>query len=341
MKYIKEEHEKFKTKDGNYRINGRKYWFGICPHCGEFLISREKNTIYCSSSCAMYNRIITDETKRRLSESHKGDKNVNFGKGMTKEQREKISKAHKGKKLSEEHKRKIGESVKGDKCFWFGKHLDGEHRRKISEANKGRKYPEEINIKKSRKNELNGMWKGGVKKLNIPLYDTYAMQIEKYEEIKRSIEGYLEVRCTYCGKWYMPKQYNVRNRIADLYYSTTSESRFYCSQGCKKQCPIYGKTAEELVRIDKIKAGLILSEELPREVQPELRQLVFLRDNYTCKICGSKHNLHCHHYEGVWQNQLMSADVDMCITLCKKCHIKVHKEPGCTYYDLRRKICSE
>ena len=30
---------------------------------------------------------------------------------------------------------------------------------------------------------------------------------------------------------------------------------------------------------------------------------------------------------------LMSADIDMCITLCKSCHIKVHKLPDCGYHD--------
>ena len=42
-------------------------------------------------------------------------------------------------------------------------------------------------------------WKGGVKNNNIPLYDTYAQQIEWCEKVKRCIEdqNILEVKCTY------------------------------------------------------------------------------------------------------------------------------------------------
>ena len=39
--------------------------------------------------------------------------------------------------------------------------------------------------------------------------------------------------------------------------------------------------------------------------------------------------------EGLNENPLMSADIDIGITLCKECHKEVHKEDGCTYIDMR------
>lgn len=54
---------------------------------------------------------ITEETKKKLSESHKGKKFPNR-KPMSEEQKCKISKARIGKKHSEETKRKISESMK-------------------------------------------------------------------------------------------------------------------------------------------------------------------------------------------------------------------------------------
>jgi hypothetical protein len=253
---------------------------------------------------------ISDETRRKLSEALSGEENPMYGRKHSEETREKMSNNHR--------------DISGENNPNFGKKHSEETKRKIADANKG---------------EKSCKWKGGVSKLNIPLFGTYAHQIEKYEEIRKTEEGYLEVRCTYCGKWYTPKMKDVVSRITAINSSCTAECRLYCSQGCKKECPVFGKRPETLIKQDAIRAGLIKPEDLNREVQPELRWLVLERDNYTCQRCGCTHSLHCHHYEGIWQNRLMSADVDMCITLCKHCHLKAHQQPGCSYYDMRRKAC--
>ena len=66
-------------------------------------------------SIARRKRIISEETKLKISNSVRGEKNGFYGKTHTKEAREKISQAqkcrvgyYKGKTLTEEHKRKIG-----------------------------------------------------------------------------------------------------------------------------------------------------------------------------------------------------------------------------------------
>ena len=63
--------------------------------------------------------------------------------------------------------------------------------------------------------------------------------------------------------------------------------------------------------------------------------MVFAIDNYTCQKCGSTKSLHCHHLTGLRQNPLESADLDNCITLCKKCHKWAHTQKGCTYLELQ------
>lgn len=60
----------------------------------------------------------SEETRRKMSESHKGNKNPMYGKhfSMTEEAKRKMSESHKGKSLgplSEEHKRKISEACRG------------------------------------------------------------------------------------------------------------------------------------------------------------------------------------------------------------------------------------
>jgi hypothetical protein len=206
-----------------------------------------------------------------------------------------------------------------------------EQRRKISKSLTGRKLTEEHknNISKANINEKNSFWKGGTKKFNKPLYETFYYKL--VEESRCTKEGYLEVKCAYCGKWHNPSYKSILHRITSINGKEVGENRLYCSKECKSNCPIYRQ------RIYPKGFKIATS----REVQPELRQMVFERDNWTCLKCGAINNLHCHHIEGIVQNPLMSADVDLCITLCKNCHKEVHKQKDCRYYDLRKKsvIC--
>lgn len=67
----------------------------------------------------------TEETKRKISESTKGEKHPMYGKHHSEEAKRKMSEANKGKQFSEEHKRKLSESLKG-------KQLSEETKRKLS-----------------------------------------------------------------------------------------------------------------------------------------------------------------------------------------------------------------
>lgn len=180
--------------------------------------------------------------------------------------------------------------------------------------------------------------KGGVWKNNLPLYDTYVERIGYADPIRRFsnhpeiFEDLLEIKCAYCGKWHVPTRHAVEARIGALEGRNGGECRLYCSKECKRECPTYHKR--------KYPAEQTGDKPLPREVQPELRQLVFERDNWTCIKCGSTKSLHCHHIEGIEQNPIESADTDICVTLCKKCHKRVHKQKGCGYHDLRKKECA-
>jgi hypothetical protein len=91
----------------------------------------------------------SEETKRKLSISRSGENNPLYGKSRSKETRRKISEGHKGKTLPKEIKRKISEAQKG-------KTHSQETRRKISEGHKGKTVSEEtrrkISISKSGEN---------------------------------------------------------------------------------------------------------------------------------------------------------------------------------------------
>lgn len=74
----------------------------------------------------------SEETKRKMSEASKGDKNHQFG-----------------KPLSEETKRKKSEASSGEKNHWFGKHHSKETKIKLSETNKGKTATQETKLKMS------------------------------------------------------------------------------------------------------------------------------------------------------------------------------------------------
>lgn len=122
----------------------------------------------------------SEETKRKLSETHKGENNPWYGKRFSDEMKKKLSEAHKGKHhseeikqkmreaakhrkpVSEETKRKISESHKGERHPFYGKHQSEEAKRKISETHKGKRRSEEArrNMSEAMKGKHKGKhWK--------------------------------------------------------------------------------------------------------------------------------------------------------------------------------------
>ena len=62
----------------------------------------------------------SEETKKKLSEAQKGNKNM-LGKHHSEETKKKLSEARKGRKFSEEHKKKLSEAQKGKLWYNNGK----------------------------------------------------------------------------------------------------------------------------------------------------------------------------------------------------------------------------
>lgn len=148
------------------------------------------------------------------------------------------------------------------------------------------------------------------------------------EEIRDDGSGYINARCTYCGKWFAPSNIQVSNRLGGFYGRIKGEGRFYCSEECKKACPVYG-------RIDTYRGQKI---GFSREVPAEFRQIALKDRNYTCEKCGSQENgLHVHHIEGYTEQPMLAADLVNVIVVCKVCHRIIHKQPGCRYVDYQCK----
>lgn len=57
----------------------------------------------------------------------------------------------------------------------------------------------------------------------------------------------------------------------------------------------------------------------------KLRERVLKRDNYLCVICNNKAN-HVHHLSyGCYARYGKSRRIE-CVSLCKKCHMRIHKK---------------
>ena len=108
----------------------------------------------------LFGKTHSEETRKKLSEAKKGEKHYMFGKTRSEETRQKISESLKGKTHSEETKQKMSEAKKGEKNYLFGKNLSEETRQKISESLKGKIHSEESiqRMSEARKGEKNHMF---------------------------------------------------------------------------------------------------------------------------------------------------------------------------------------
>lgn len=92
-------------------------------------------------------RILSEESRKILSEAHKGQVSHMKGKHLSEETKQKLSKSLRGMKawnkgipMSEEQKKKLSEVHKGKTTWMKGRKHSQETRRKISESNKGKHW---------------------------------------------------------------------------------------------------------------------------------------------------------------------------------------------------------
>eukprot|EP01083_Nonionella_stella_P292031 993464_1 len=90
-------------------------------------------------------RICSEATRKKISESHQGERNPMFGKKHTDKAKQKM----KGRKCSQDTKRKMSESRKGERNHMLGKKHTDESKQKMKERAYGRKCSQETRKKMS------------------------------------------------------------------------------------------------------------------------------------------------------------------------------------------------
>lgn len=101
--------------------------------------------------------LTSKETREKISKALKGRTAPNKGKPMSEEQKKKIGKAHKGKRPNYEAIEKNRKAHTGANNPNYGKHRTEETRKKISNSNKGKKFSDEHRRKLSENKKL--YWK--------------------------------------------------------------------------------------------------------------------------------------------------------------------------------------
>jgi len=261
----------------------------VSKSTNRFILGHHSRVMDCT-----WNRGLTKETSEKVK------KQADTLKGRTKETHDGVKHQSekmkgripwiKGKKHTEESRNKMSKSIKELNLIPWNKgksKIDSNRLQIMSEKLSGEKHP-------GYKGFESGKYSN---------YDLYYEHISFCESVRRNKDNVyiLEVRCSYCGKWFKPTTMEVVNRKGGIDNDT---NKFYCSEECKGLCPIYMK--------HKYPNGFY-KENTNVEVVPEVRKVVFKRDKYECQKCGNDEKLECHHIDPVSQEPFFANDPDSCI----------------------------
>lgn len=209
------------------------------------------------------------------------------------------------------------------KCSTFGKY-NSMYNRKHTKKSK-QKMSNERKGKYTGKNS--SCYKGGVRKLNIPLYDTYETQLSAFEEVRPYmvlIDGVvyktLQVKCNEsdCKRWFTPTISQVGNRIQSFSGEMRGQNNFYCSGECKLRCSTFAQKKFFKGQNDIIRTYSM--SELKAWAREVLR-----RANFICACCGGPATIGHHMFSKIEYPEY-ALDPFYGIALCELCHMPIfHK----------------
>jgi len=300
----------------------------ICEYgCGQEAKYRFSNGKYCCSkifsSCLgirkkfsekSYGRKHTEESKKKMSESHKGQ--VVWNIGLTKE--------------IDDRMKRNSNSVKKAWADPNSMFKTKEFKLKRSLANKGQNNP------MYGKKYLNKLT---IEKINkkYPLFSK--VEEMRYNPDKSIEEKEIQVHCKNhdCSKskekggWFTPTRIQFNERIRQV-ENGNGGSYFYCSEECKNICPLYNLHKDPFKNIESL---------YTQSEHQTFRNFVLERDNYICQFCGEKAE-HVHHERPQKLEPFFALDPDYAWSCCKKCHYERGHQIGteCDISNLSKRKCN-
>lgn len=212
-------------------------------------------------------------------------------------------------------------TYKGEENPFYGKRHTKETIEKIRLINLGRQSPMKGKRFSEEKRKNMGRKKGSIAWNTGKSYeDTYT--IEKIKELKDKLSK------THTGKVlsYRHRQILSEHNKGKIWNDERNKKVSYAKLGDKNP----SKRFIVRKKISAVKQGITLEEWKGFVSDKQYDELFYCklfklkikrRDKYECKVCGNKDNRNIiHHIDGNKKN----TSEENCITICKKCHNKIH-----------------
>lgn len=301
--------------------------------------------------------IYSEESIEKMRTSHIGQVPWNKGKKncFSEETRERMSKTLAGRQspfkgktgiISEETRKKMSDAKKGKDPWNKGKTgiYSEETLEKMRESTKGYKH------KKETKRKIKEANKGRGRLTTEYIQQTYPFlcKIEEFRDCPKTKRVQTRCKNHKCKNskeldgWFTIKNHpQFYDRMQAIEHPDGNGAHyFYCSDKCKDECPLYGKTVTQLIKQDQINAGLI--EELPytSNEYETWKTTVLKLDDYKCQYC-EKPAEHVHHINPQKLEPGYILDPINGISVCSECHYNYGHKKGtkCSTGQLAHKIC--
>ena len=313
----------------------------ICEYgCGQKAKYQFKNSKWCceksKNQCPEQRKIISIANKGKIRTEETILKLKEAKKNITNDTRKKMSESHKGKKQPLSVKKKIRKTLKKYYTVEKKKYLREIHQRRKHTIKTKRKMKERCKNEKVRR-QLRLANKLTISKIKekYPLYS-------KIEEMRynpdKPGEKEIQVHCKNhnCknskekGGWFTPTPEQVKLRRSWIEREGRDLCYFYCSQHCKDTCILFGLSTDPYRDINKPYTNT--------EYQT-YKAVVFERENNLCEYCGEPAT-DIHHIFPVKLEPFFALDPDFCVACCEKCHYKFGHKNKCSTGNLAKIVCS-